>query len=70
MVYGGLDIGQAVLPLAAGWLMDHGQTRALWLLLAANLGYIVPGQLAQPHQHADDDRPAAAGHHGTPMLAG
>lgn len=35
VVYGGLDIGQAVLPLAAGWLMDHGQTRALWLLLAA-----------------------------------
>ncbi len=35
VVYGGLDIGQAVLPLAAGWLMDHGNPRGLWLLLAA-----------------------------------
>lgn len=34
VVYGGLDIGQAVLPLAAGWLMDHGDARGLWLLLA------------------------------------
>lgn len=34
VVYGGLDIGQALLPLAAGWLMDHGDARGLWLLMA------------------------------------
>lgn len=35
VVYGGLDIGQAVLPLAAGWLMDRGDASGLWLLMAA-----------------------------------
>lgn len=34
VVYGGLDIGQALVPLAIGWLMDQGQWQAVWLALA------------------------------------
>jgi len=34
VMYSGLDIGQAVMPLFFGWLMDHGQYRSIWLGLA------------------------------------
>jgi hypothetical protein len=35
VVYGGLDIGQAVVPLFVGALMDHGAYRGVLLALAA-----------------------------------
>ena len=35
LVYAGLDIGQAVVPLFIGALMDHGDWRGVWLALAA-----------------------------------
>jgi len=34
VVYGGLDIGQAVVPLLIGSLMDHQAWRGVWLALA------------------------------------
>ena len=41
VVYGGLDIGQAVAPLIFGVLMDHGQYRGVWLGLVLVLGVLV-----------------------------
>lgn len=35
VVYAGLDVGQALAPLAFGWLMDHQRHQAVWLGLAA-----------------------------------
>ena len=35
VVYSGLDVGQAIAPLAFGALMDHGQYRAVWVGLVA-----------------------------------
>lgn len=35
VVYAGLDIGQAVVPLVIGTLMDHGAWRSVWIALAA-----------------------------------
>ncbi len=35
VVYGGLDIGQALVPIFIGVLMDHGAWRGVWLALAA-----------------------------------
>lgn len=35
VVYAGLDIGQAVVPLVIGTLMDHGAWRSVWISLAA-----------------------------------
>ncbi len=34
VVYGGLDIGQALVPLLIGALMDHGALRSVWVALA------------------------------------
>lgn len=34
VVYSGLDIGQAVAPLAYGLMMDHGQPSAVWVGIA------------------------------------
>jgi FSR family fosmidomycin resistance protein-like MFS transporter len=34
VVYGGLDIGQALVPLLIGTMMDHGAFRGVWLVLA------------------------------------
>jgi MFS family permease len=34
VVYAGLDIGQAVVPLFIGTLMDHGAYRSVWIALA------------------------------------
>ena len=33
-VYSGLDAGMAIAPLGFGWLMDHGQTAAVWIGIA------------------------------------
>ncbi|MDP3084869.1 MAG: MFS transporter [Rubrivivax sp.] len=35
VVYSGLDIGQAIVPLLIGTLMDHQAWRSVWLVLAA-----------------------------------
>lgn len=60
-VYSGLDAGMALSPLAFGWLMDHGQTAAVWLGIAAfQILLIVTavnvGRLARTHA-----APAAVG---------
>jgi predicted MFS family arabinose efflux permease len=41
VVYGGLDIGQAVVPLFIGTLMDHGAYRGVWLSLAVLQGVLI-----------------------------
>ena len=41
VVYGGLDIGQALVPLAIGLLMDHGRLSAVWLALAVLQGVLI-----------------------------
>ena len=41
VVYAGLDIGQAVMPLIFGALMDHGQYRAIWFGLALLQGVLI-----------------------------
>lgn len=41
VVYAGLDIGQAVMPLFFGTLMDHGQYRLVWLGLAFVQGVLI-----------------------------
>lgn len=41
VVYSGLDIGQAVMPLFFGLLMDHGQYRFVWLGLALVQGVLI-----------------------------
>jgi MFS family permease len=41
VVYAGLDIGQAVVPLFVGTLMDHGAYRSVWLALALLQGVLI-----------------------------
>lgn len=41
VVYGGLDIGQALAPLAFGALMDHQQYQGVWLGLVAVLCILI-----------------------------
>lgn len=41
VVYSGLDIGQAVVPLIVGSLMDHGAYQGVWLSLALLQGVLV-----------------------------
>ncbi len=41
VVYGGLDIGQALVPLAVGTMMDHQQYRGVWLTLALLQGVLI-----------------------------
>jgi MFS family permease len=37
LVYSGLDIGSAVMPVVAGWLLDRGEPRVLFVFFAAAL---------------------------------
>lgn len=41
IVYAGLDIGQAVVPLGVGLLMDQGHFAGVWLALAALQGVLI-----------------------------
>ena len=41
VVYAGLDIGQAVVPLLVGRLMDLHQFRSVWLVLALLQGVLI-----------------------------
>ena len=41
VVYAGLDIGQAVVPLGVGLLMDHGAFAGVWLALALLQGVLI-----------------------------
>jgi MFS family permease len=41
VVYAGLDIGQAVVPLGIGWLMDHHAYSGVWLALALLQGVLI-----------------------------
>ena len=41
VVYAGLDIGQAVVPLFVGGLMDHHAYRSVWLALAIVQGVLI-----------------------------
>ena len=41
VVYAGLDIGQAVVPLMIGGLMDQGAYRSVWLALALFQGVLI-----------------------------
>ncbi|HRH86016.1 MAG TPA: MFS transporter [Rubrivivax sp.] len=41
VVYSGLDIGQAVVPLFIGTLMDHGAFSSVWLALALLQGVLI-----------------------------
>jgi len=41
VVYSGLDIGQAVVPLVIGALMDHGAFSSVWLALAVLQGVLI-----------------------------
>lgn len=43
VVYGGLDIGQALVPIVIGLLMDHAQLRAVWLALALLQAVLIVG---------------------------
>jgi MFS family permease len=45
VVYAGLDIGQAVVPLFIGALMDHQAWQAVWLSLAALQGVLIVSAL-------------------------
>lgn len=45
VVYAGLDIGQAVVPLAIGALMDRGAHAAVWLALAVLQGVLIVSAL-------------------------
>lgn len=41
VVYSGLDIGQAAVPLVIGTMMDHGAYRSVWLALAVLQGVLI-----------------------------
>jgi MFS family permease len=41
VVYGGLDIGQALVPLVIGAMMDRGAYSSVWLALAALQGVLI-----------------------------
>ena len=41
VVYAGLDIGQALVPLAIGTLMDHGRFSSVWVALALLQGVLI-----------------------------
>ena len=41
VVYSGLDIGQALVPLVVGSLMDHGAFSSVWLALALLQGVLI-----------------------------
>jgi len=46
VVYAGLDIGQAVVPLVIGRLMDLGQYASVWLALALLQGVLIASALS------------------------
>ena len=52
VVYGGLDIGQALVPLGVGLLMDHGRLAAVWLALALLQGVLIAGAFRVGRQRA------------------
>jgi MFS family permease len=59
VVYSGLDIGQAIAPLAFGPLMDAGRHRSVWLLLVAlQLTLIATALNVRRAAHPDPERPA------------
>jgi hypothetical protein len=41
VVYGGLDVGQALVPLLIGALMDRGAYTAVWVALAVLQGVLI-----------------------------
>ena len=45
VVYSGLDIGQAVVPLVVGTLMDHGRFSSVWIALALLQGVLIVSAL-------------------------
>jgi len=61
VVYGGLDIGQALVPIGIGLLMDHGRMSAVWLALAVLQGVLIVSALRVGHMGPRETaRPAAA----------
>jgi MFS transporter, FSR family, fosmidomycin resistance protein len=50
-VYSGLDLGSALVPLFFGWLIDHGQPRAMFVS-AAILLLVTVMPILQVHRHA------------------
>jgi FSR family fosmidomycin resistance protein-like MFS transporter len=58
VVYSGLDIGQAVVPLFVGALMDQGAYRGVWLALVLLQGVLILSAFGVGRVRPD--RPASA----------
>lgn len=58
VVYGGLDIGQALVPLGVGLLMDHARHSAVWLALALLQGVLIAGAFRVGRQRGGEPAPA------------
>jgi MFS transporter, FSR family, fosmidomycin resistance protein len=50
-VYSGLDLGQSATPLVFGWLLDHGQPRAVFFVVALFL-LLTMATVVQVRRHA------------------
>jgi MFS transporter, FSR family, fosmidomycin resistance protein len=49
-VYSGLDLGSSLTPLAFGWLLDHGEPRAVFVMAAAFM-LLTIGTVVQVRRH-------------------
>jgi MFS family permease len=49
-VYSGLDLGSSLTPLAFGWLLDHGEPRAVFVMAAVFMLFTI-GTVVQVRRH-------------------
>ena len=59
-VYSGLDLGSLVAPAMYGWLLDRGEPRAMFLVIAAIMLVMIVTVVHVRRQSTDEPAPARA----------
>jgi MFS family permease len=60
-VYSGLDLGSLVAPPVYGWLLDHGQPRSMFVVIAAVMGVMILTVVQVRRRVVPATAPAAGG---------
>jgi MFS family permease len=60
-VYSGLDLGSLVAPPVYGWLLDHGQPRSMFVVIAAVMGVMILTVIQVRRRVVPATAPAAGG---------